>query len=70
METLIKELSYLSDAQFGQIVKMCLTYIDDIEYTEEIEPRLKRFFNISVKPRLDKIKRERDRNRKRKEKKA
>lgn len=74
MEKILREFSYLDNTQLGLIAKLAFAYCDGVEYTEDIDTKTRIFFNINVKPKLEKMMKERKRNatnrNKRKEKKA
>lgn len=65
MEKLIDELCYLTNEQLGAICKMISAYKNGMDYEDPNDENLKRFFIMSVKPRVDKILKERKRNERR-----
>ena len=74
MESILREFSYLKNSQLGLVTKLSFAYIDGVEFAEDIDTETIIFFNIHVKPKLEKMMKERKRNnlnrQKRKEKKA
>lgn len=74
MESILREFSYLKNSQLGLVTKLAFAYIDGVEFAEDIDTETRIFFNLHVKPKLEKMMKERKRNNlnreKRKEKKA
>lgn len=68
MEKVLRKFIFLTDEQYGQIVRMCLKYSANEEITEtDGTPENIIFFHFYVKKELDKVLKARERTRKRKE---
>ena len=63
METILKEFTYLSDSQFGCLVKICLYYSEHRAIPNRVEDNsILYLFQNLVKCKLDRLLKQRDRN--------